>query len=306
MDARTLEAIKKSATVPSMPQVVLRFLEVVQDPNFEYDDIVKTLSADAGTVSEILRLCNSALFGMRERVVSLRQALTLMGPKRTRSLLLGRYLVDAVGKQRVDGLDMGYYWRRSLATAVVSSRIAGTGSGVDPEEVFVAALLADIGLPILAEAMSDAYAPVLQRFVPYGEDITAEFEQETVGASHGEVSAMVLKYWSLPEVVCTAANLHQSETFGDSPAGRIARIISASDRISKLLCEIPDLDAAVTVCQEATDMVGVDPQKLVQILTTIESDIEELASALRIDVIPGNVYHQIAKAVQDRLCQAAP
>ncbi|MGD2110653.1 MAG: HDOD domain-containing protein, partial [Phycisphaerae bacterium] len=89
MKASVLETIKKSAAVPSMPQVVLRFLEIMQDPGFEYRDLVKVLSADAGTVSEVLRLANSALFGVRNKVVSLQQALTLLGPKRTRSLLLG-------------------------------------------------------------------------------------------------------------------------------------------------------------------------------------------------------------------------
>ena len=83
MNATVLEAIKKSAAVPSMPQVVTRFLELMQDPDFDYRDLVTVLSTDAGTVSEILRLVNSALFGVRQKIVSLRQALTLLGPKRT-------------------------------------------------------------------------------------------------------------------------------------------------------------------------------------------------------------------------------
>ena len=94
MNAKVADAISKSAAVPSIPQVVTRFLEVIQDPNFDYDDVVKAIGADAGTVSEILRLANSALFGVSRKVTSLRQALTLLGPRRTRSLVLGRYLVE--------------------------------------------------------------------------------------------------------------------------------------------------------------------------------------------------------------------
>ena len=105
MNARVLDAIKKSAAVPSVPQVVSRFLEIMQDPNFDYGDLVKALSVDPGTVSEILRLVNSALFGVRQKIVSLRQALTLLGPKRTRSILLGRFLVDTIAQKQVTGLD---------------------------------------------------------------------------------------------------------------------------------------------------------------------------------------------------------
>ena len=107
MNARVLDTLKRSAAVPSMPQVVLRFLEIMQDPEFDYTDLVRVLSADPGTVSEVLRLANSALFGVRHKVVSTHQALTLLGPKRTRSLLLGRYLVDSMTEKRVAGLDNG-------------------------------------------------------------------------------------------------------------------------------------------------------------------------------------------------------
>ena len=122
MNARILETIKKSAAVPSMPQVVLRFLEIMQDPEFDYKDLERVLATDPGTVGEVLRLANSALFGVRNKVVSIKQALTLLGPKRTRSLLLGRYLVDTMSHRKVAGLDMSYFWRRSLAASVVASQ----------------------------------------------------------------------------------------------------------------------------------------------------------------------------------------
>ena len=124
INASILEAIKKSAAVPSMPQVVTRFLEAIQDPQFEYDHIVKILSADAGMVSEVLRLANSALFGVTRKVTNLRQALTLLGPKRTRSLVLGRYLVGSFDDKVGGGIDTSYFWRRSLVSAVLGARIA--------------------------------------------------------------------------------------------------------------------------------------------------------------------------------------
>jgi HD-like signal output (HDOD) protein len=302
MNANVLEAIKRSASVPSMPQVVSRFLEIMQDPEFDYGDVVRILSADAGTVSEILRLVNSALFGMRQRVVSLRQALTLLGPKRTRSLLLGRYLVDAIGSKSVSGLDMTYFWRRSLASSVVASRLADQVIPHMREEAFVASLLSGIGVPILAEAMSDAYAPILAKIVPNGDWVTADEERAAVGVAHSEVSAMVLTHWSLPDLVTQAVNLYQARKPGDSEAAKLARVLYAGDRIAKLLCEIPDVDQAAIICSEATTFVGVDASALVNMLTTIEGDIEELAQALRIDVIPSSVYAMIAKSVQERLC----
>lgn len=305
MDAKVLDHIKKSAAVPSAPQVVVRFIEIMQDPDFDYNDMVKVLSADPGTVSEILRIVNSALFGVRQKIVSLRQALTLLGPKRARSLLLGRYLVDAISTKRVDGLDMSYFWRRSLTTSVVGSRLSDALLPKYRDEVFIGGLLADIGIPILAEVFPDGYAPILANYVPRGQYITEEQEREAVGVTRAEVSAMVLNHWTLPDQLVGAVNLSLSSNPGDDDVASIARIINSAGRIAKLLCEVPDSEEVSTVCQSATAFLGCSVQVLIDLLPPIESDIEELAETLRIDVLPSHVYATIAKTIQDVLTAGA-
>ena len=305
MKENILEIIKESAAVPSMPQVVSRFLEIMRDPGFEGRDLVKVLSTDAGTVSEVLRLANSALFGVRNKVVSLQQALTLLGPKRTRSLLLGRYLVDSMSKKRIAGLDMAYFWQRSLAASLIASQFAESLLPHRRDEASIGALLADIGIPILAEALPEAYRPIIAEFKPGGRPKSGEEELETIEVTHGQVSAMVLAHWKLPEDVTNAVNLHQSPNPGDGDVATIARVLHASDNISTLLCELPETEEVTTVCSEATAFIGVDVGILVRLLSTIESDIEELADALRIDVIPSKVYELVAKTVQERLTAPA-
>ena len=305
MNRTVIEAIKKSAAVPSVPQVVTRFLEIMQDPNFEYDDLVKVLSADAGTVSEILRLVNSALFGIRHKIVSLRQALTLLGPMRTRSLLVGRYLIDTMTRKEVEGLDMRYFWRRSLASSIIATRFTETVLPHQQDETFISALLADIGVPILAEALPEQYGPIAARYAANGVPFTPEEEQEAVEVTHAEVSAMVLTHWSLPDIVTKAVNLHQSSNPGSGDAAGIARILRASDVIARFLCETPESDEVARECGDALSFVGVEIETLVNILPNVESDIEELAEALRIDVIPSKAYAILLKAIQDQLSVGA-
>jgi HD-like signal output (HDOD) protein len=304
MNARVLETIKKSAAVPSMPQIVLRFLEIMQDPDFDYAELVRVLSTDPGTVSEILRLANSALFGVRNKVVSPRHALTLLGPKRTRSLLLGRYLVDSVSKKKVAGLDMAYFWRRSLATSVVASHFGEKVLPRQRDEAFIGALLADIGVPILAEAMPEQYGDIVTRYAPLAEPITPDMELEAVQVTHAQVSAMVLAHWTLPDTVTAAVNLHQSGHPGEGAVGTVARVLNAADRIGRLLCEVPSIETIAEVCEQATGFIGIDQAVLLQLLPTIEADIEELADALRIDVLRSQVYALVAKTIQDRLTPA--
>ncbi|MCK4659223.1 MAG: HDOD domain-containing protein [Phycisphaerae bacterium] len=302
MNASILEAIKKSAAVPSMPQVVTRFLEAIQDPQFNYNNIVKILSTDPGMVSEVLRLANSALFGVARKVTNLRQALTLLGPKRTRSLVLGRYLVNGFGDSLGGGIDTSYFWRRSLAAAVLGARFADSILPKMREEVFISALLADIGMPILAQALPDLYQPIAARYAPYGQYFTDDEERETVDVTHGEVSAMVLAYWGLPELICKAVNLqHCSSIAATDDITRIARILNGCDCIAKLLCEIPDVSDTGRICSDAAEFMGVDLEVVSRLLGEIENDVEELASILHIDVIPSTVYDMIAKSIQEKL-----
>lgn len=305
MNARVLETIKRSAAVPSMPQVVLRFLEIMQDPEFDYADLVKVLSADPGTVSEILRLANSALFGVRHKVVSIKQALTLLGPKRTRSLLLGRYLVDAMTTKKVAGLDMSYFWRRSLASSVIASHFAEKLVPRSRDEAFIGSLLADIGVPILADAFPEAYKKIAKKFAPHKPPATQQDELDAVGVTHAQVSAMVLAHWTLPEGVTHAVNLHQSDNPGEGDVATLGRIMNASDRIARILCEVPDAEVIEQECTNACAFCGIGISVLANVLSTIEKDIEELADALRIDVIPSNVYALVAKTIQTKLASAA-
>ena len=110
---------------------------------------------------------------------------------------------------------------------------------------------------------------------------------------------LVLSHWTLPDSLASAVNMHQSPNPGEGDVASIARILNASDRIAELLCEVPKGDRVAAVCLEATGFARLEPSVLGALMPTIESDIEELADSLRIDVIASSVYSLVAKFVQE-------
>jgi len=303
MNNTVFDLIKRSATIPSMPQVAARFLEIVQNPDFEYSQVVEVLSADPGIASEILRLANSPLFGVARKITSLQQALTLLGLKRVRSLVLGRYIVDSIDKKRPPHVDTSYYWRRSLSTAVLAARLADALEPQYREEAFMAGLLADTGVVILDETLSADYKAVARHYCPHGPETIADAEKQAFNVTHGQVSAMILQYWHLPDMVCDAVRWHEEEPPSWNTASmHLARIVGAADRIGKYLCETPqDIDAAAGACQAIMAGLELDAAVLARILTEIEPQIEDLASVLRIDVISSQIYALIADKVGGQL-----
>jgi len=303
MDSTVFDLLKRSAAIPSMPQVAARFLEIIQDPEFEYREVVDVLSTDPGMASEILRLANSPLFGVTRQITSLSQALTLLGLKRVRSLVLGRYIVDSIDQKKPNVIDTSYYWRRSLASAVLAARFADPLKPELREEAFTSGLLSDVSVVILDEALPEQYQLIAQQYCPHGQADLGELERQTLGATHGEVSAMVLEHWRLPNVVCDAVRFHAGGgTDQPDEDTHLARIVGAADRVGKYLCETPaDLDEVVGVCREAMSDIRLEPSVLAKILVEIEPQIEEFASVLRIDVIPSQIYAMIAQKVHDHL-----
>ncbi len=305
MDGSILDLLKRSAVIPSMPQVATRFLEIIQDPEFDFKDVAAVLSTDPGTASEILRLANSSLFGVTRQVTSLTQAMTLLGLKRVRSLVLGRYIVDSLDKKSLRGIDRSYYWRRSLCTAILSARLADVLQPRLREEAFIAGLLADIGIVILSEALPEQYEAIVEQYRPHGKTNLACDEQTLLGICHGQASALVLDHWQLPDVVCASVQWHPWELL-DDPKEPLSLVIGAADRFSKYLCETPqDMNTIAEDCRMILERLNIEPTVFGEILHGIEEQIEEFASVLRIDVIASNVYQLIADAIQKPLVETA-
>lgn len=302
MQSKIFDAVKSSTAIPSVPQVVLRFLEITQDVQFDYKQLVDLLGTDPGMTGQILSLANSSLFGVSRRITSLRQGMTLLGVRRIRSLVLARYIISAIDPQ-AGNVDVKYFWRRSLTTAILAAKMAGHRLSEFQEEVFVAALLADVGVVILSQGLDQSYEPVAQQYRPDGCDKIHLLEEQVCGCSHDAVSAWLLDHWQLPEMIVEAVRFHhQYDGRGqlDPAIATMANLIDAADRIAKPLWDESDIANTAETCQQAMQLADLPLSMLPGMLDQIEQTIEELAGTLRVDAIPGSI-RQAVRRMQEQL-----
>jgi len=302
--------IIRSAAVPTMPQVVTRFLEISGEENYKVKDLVAVLNMDPGISGELLRLTNSPLFGVTRKVTSLQQAVTLLGMKRVRSLVLGRYLTEGIGKTGKDSGDfsLSYYWRRSLGTAVLAAKFADHVASRYREEAFLGGLLSDVGVVVMNEALSERYTPIVAHYSPMCADDFVQQERAELGLTHADVSALVLDKWMLPPTIVQAVRYHHEPNIGeqvDEAAGTLARILNGAGRVAKLLCESPDKNVVVSTCKSAMDAVGLDVAALQRALGDIEKEIGEFAQLLRTDIIESSIYARISQIIVEELAGEA-
>ncbi|MBI5763799.1 MAG: HDOD domain-containing protein [Planctomycetes bacterium] len=300
----TIEAIMRSASIPSMPMVATRCYEMTQDAACDYGKLVELLSTDPGIAADVLRLSNSALFGVTRQVASLRQAISLLGVKRIRELVLARYLVQQMQKGDAEVVDISYYWRRSLATAILAAKFADTLCPAQRDEAFIGGLLADVGIVVMGRALPVQYAPVAERYKPNQPEDWLHSEVALMGVAHGEVSALVIEQWGLPVSLVEAVRYHHSAATEMPTKGAgviLARAIGGAQLIAKILSEATDGATAVNACTMAMNRVNLNTNVLIKSLDGIDAEIRNVADLLKVEVLNSKLFTTLGRQLIENL-----
>lgn len=182
-------------TLPSLPVAALEVLAAGREPHADLQRMGDVLQEDPVLAARIIRAANAAAFGWGE-VTSVRRAVNLLGANRVLCVTLTFSLVSVRRLGAYGGFDHGAYWRRSLHAALAARALAERGR-LDADEAFLAALVQDLGMLALAELLGDGYGALVA--TAHGRHARiAALEQETLGATHADVSLLLLGRWGFP------------------------------------------------------------------------------------------------------------
>lgn len=198
--------------MPSLPTTVGKIIQLANDINSSAKDILAVIQLDPVVAAKVMKLINSAYYGMPNKV-SLKQAVVLLGINTIKNVALSSAIVNQLGKNKIaiKSFDQQKFWEHSLGTAITSKLICKM-LGTDPGEVdefFVAGLIHDLGKVVLALSV-----PMLcSRAFKHGEDNKLSglvSEHATIGIDHAEVGGMLGRKWLLSEtLVDSILNHHQ-------------------------------------------------------------------------------------------------
>ncbi|HHX38846.1 MAG TPA: HDOD domain-containing protein [Armatimonadetes bacterium] len=216
--------------LPSLPEVVARVLQVVDNPRSSAADFGRAISLDPALTARILRLANSAFYGYTGRIGTAVQAVTILGFAQVRSLVLTVSVLDLFwhsGKK--PALPHYDYWRHCIACAVAARALARRTRICPPEEAFVAGLLHDLGKMVLAMVIPEAYHQVVLQAEAEGR-VLVEVEQECLGLTHPMVGGWVTEKWRLPVALNQAVERHH-EWMAEMPGAGLARCVFLANRV---------------------------------------------------------------------------
>jgi len=205
------QALKNISSIlkafPSMPGAAMKLLALIDDPDINVSQIENILRQDAGLTANLLKLANSAYFGIPSKVGSVRQAVLLLGLKRLIQMVIAS-CVSGILDKPVAGYDLppGELWCHSIAVTVAAEGLAKELKVEAAEEIFTAALLHDVGKLVLGDFVEDDFKKIEAAITSGISFETAE--NLVLGTNHAEIGARILNQWSLPPGIVDAVRWH--------------------------------------------------------------------------------------------------
>lgn len=268
-------------TLPSQPQMLARITRLVSQPDVAVADVGKAVSADPSIALKTLRLVNSALYGLGNKVVSVEHAVALLGIDVIRNLVLTATVFDTF-KRGTECLLI-----HSVACGVAMRAVSIETGAIEPSEidgVFVYGLLHDIGKIVFQEFLPEETATAEEisraRQIPM-----FEAEREIIGCDHAEMGSRLAQAWQLPDEFIAAVGAHHDFSSCEVPSARkLAALLAISDLIcwASGMMSVPD--APVRVKDGAWEAAGVPNRSIPQIVNkffSFQTELHELVDIAR-------------------------
>jgi putative nucleotidyltransferase with HDIG domain len=240
------QILSKVKSFPTMPEAGAKMLGVLEKPDTEISDIEEILRYDPGLTANILKLANSAYFGIPSKIGSLEQAVMVLGFKRLKQLVVAS-CVSAVMDKSVAGYDLppGNLWRHSIAVSLAAEALVKDKKKTVSQDVFTPALLHDVG------KLTD----------------------------HAEIGAQILTHWNFPKEVIHAVRWHHNP---DSPKTVTPQMDIVY--LANLLCQTADASdgtggQSVELSPAVIERLGVQVNQFEEISANIAQWVDDLSDA---------------------------
>ncbi len=214
-----------------LPSVAMKVMSMVTDPDTTTTELEAVLQGDISLVAAVLKLANSAFYGMRRKVISLRHALILVGRSEVQGLLLSQIMFQAfkvpAGRQKDI---MAGVWRHSIECALAAEYVAEQ-CGDSNAVCFLGGMLHDIGKLLIIQQFSVEIED-LEHYGRQSEEKGVEAEVKSLGCGHNELGARLLHRWMFPTLLVEMVRNHHDY----SEIGRYDRslqILVVADLLSR-------------------------------------------------------------------------
>ena len=228
--------VRETENLFSLPDVALRVNQLIDAPSTRPADLAEVILCDPGLSARLLRVINSAFYARPKPVETVSQAISLIGYRTLRDLMMSTCAVDMFKGLPREKVNMEHFWLHGVACGMTARNLAQRCGLRDGERLFLAGLLHGLGKLIFFSQCADDYLEVL-RLVEQEQLEIVTAEEQIFGFNYVDLGAELLRAWRFPEsiwkvVACqldpAAAGDYRTEADILRGAERVARVVAAS------------------------------------------------------------------------------
>jgi len=276
------ELIERTVSVPTIPIVLLKIDRVLTSSESAAPDVARAISADPALASKVLRIANSAYYGLKAQVTSLDLAVALLGFKVIRNIVVTATVLEVFkGATRSMPLRPQEFWKHSLRTAVAARMIHMRfleGDRAKADEAYVAGLLHDLGKLVLLDGKRRPYFDLIQRAREDGRRLV-ERETEKLGFDHADVGGLLGRRWNLPATVVSAIQGHHDPAADESEEPASAALAHVANYVANTRGLPRGFHGADDPFhEEALEVLGLAPTDVSQMVFLFETEDQGIDS----------------------------
>lgn len=255
--------------LPTPPIVFTQIQKVLNDPNTSAYEIGSILQEDPAITAKVLKMTNSAYYGLSQTVESVKQAVVIVGLNSIRNLVLSASMFEAFKSNQIDQEFQDFFWRHSLATAFAARLLAHSLKSkiyFEPESGFSAGLLHDIGKMVISVYMSDPAAQIKSRKQADPFNYDHKIEEDIIGYNHCRIGDLLAQHWKLPSKLIEAIKYHHHPQLNENKENNLPYLINMANYLATMTFDVDPEEGneglVEPVNEEALGMAGLSEAEL--------------------------------------------
>lgn len=282
-DSKTLinEALTKISSLATLPEVTAKIISTVEDPKSSVAQLHKIVAHDPALVTRILKVVNSAFYGLPGQVATVDRAIVMLGLNAVKNIALAASLGQMFrGQKLCDGFTAKDLWAHCVSVAVVARELAKQMKLPIAEEAFLSGMIHDIGILISLQTWPEQMRAACDRAKATGGDFCA-IERDIIGVDHPALGRALAERWRFPTACLDVVGGHHQITSGTAANHQLIALV----RVADILCCQTKHGFNLTANSQEIDpqwlaSVELDPTVIANVRNSIDSVIEKSAALL--------------------------
>ncbi len=230
--------LERIRDLPTLPEIAMKVNRMLQEEEITIERLCETIEKDQAIVSRLLKLVNSAFFGLRSRVNTLSEAIAMLGFNSVRNVVVSVSVIEAFAGKTGD-FDVKGYWKHSIATALTAKKLSELIHIGNPETCFLSGLLHDIGKIVLYQHFKEQFQDIMGLMSQQNISFMAA-EKEADVLNHARIGGYLAERWQLPRALIDTIKFHHQCSNASSDQDMLMVVHTADILSNAFLAEIKD------------------------------------------------------------------